>query len=169
MTTEYSAAARTYTITASQSTPGTPGQAQKGAVPIPLAVGLLQRDGTELSLTLQVGPAYVQQIRCLVFRASTMFCRAAMQMQAARDAAPSKRPESAAFFFLQGDKGDEAAMTRVLLVTEAKQSFTFTEVPEQPVPSLLRNFSAPVKLQARHAASDSSTSCHALECCVGWQ
>lgn len=48
---------------------------------------------------------------------------------------------------MQGDKGDEAATTRVLLVKEAKQSFTFTEVPEQPVPSLLRNFSAPVKLQ----------------------
>jgi aminopeptidase N len=52
--TEYNAAARTYTITASQSTPPTPGQPEKGPVPIPLAVGLLQKDGTELPLRLQV-------------------------------------------------------------------------------------------------------------------
>ena len=37
--------------------------------------------------------------------------------------------------------------TKVLLVKDARQEFVFTEVPEQPVPSLLRNFSAPVKLQ----------------------
>jgi aminopeptidase N len=36
--------------------------------------------------------------------------------------------------------------TRVLLVTEAEQSFTFIDVPNQPTPSLLRGFSAPVKL-----------------------
>ena len=39
-----------------------------------------------------------------------------------------------------------AGTTRVLLVTEAEQSFVFTDVPALPVPSLLRNFSAPVKL-----------------------
>lgn len=57
--TSYDAAARTYTITATQSTPSTPGQAQKGPVPIPLAVGLLARDGTDLPLTLQVPRAVV--------------------------------------------------------------------------------------------------------------
>ncbi len=55
METAYDAAARTYTITATQSTPATPGQAQKDPVPIPLAVGLLRQDGSELPLTLQVG------------------------------------------------------------------------------------------------------------------
>lgn len=53
--TAYDAAARTYTISAAQSTPATPGQAQKDPVPIPLAVGLLRKDGSELPLTLQVG------------------------------------------------------------------------------------------------------------------
>ncbi len=45
-------------------------------------------------------------------------------------------------------EGEPAAVTgtRVLLVTEAEQSFTFTDMPAPPVPSLLRNFSAPVKL-----------------------
>ncbi len=36
--------------------------------------------------------------------------------------------------------------TRVLELTEASQQFTFTGLPERPVPSLLRGFSAPVKL-----------------------
>ena len=36
--------------------------------------------------------------------------------------------------------------TRVLDVKEAEQSFTFVGVPAEPVPSLLRGFSAPVKL-----------------------
>ncbi len=35
----------------------------------------------------------------------------------------------------------------VLDVTQAEQQFTFVDIPEQPVPSLLRGFSAPVKLQ----------------------
>ena len=34
--------------------------------------------------------------------------------------------------------------TRVLSLTRAEQSFTFVEVPSEPVPSLLRGFSAPV-------------------------
>lgn len=37
--------------------------------------------------------------------------------------------------------------TRVLAVTEAKQRFVFTGITEKPLPSLLRGFSAPVKLQ----------------------
>ena len=42
---------------------------------------------------------------------------------------------------------DEAAgqrTTRVLELTEAQQTFTFVDVPVKPLPSLLRNFSAPV-------------------------
>jgi aminopeptidase N len=44
---------------------------------------------------------------------------------------------------------DEAAAvgtSRVLAVTEAEQTFTFVDIAEQPLPSLLRGFSAPVKL-----------------------
>lgn len=48
----------------------------------------------------------------------------------------------------QGESGG-GETTKVLLVKDAQQEFVFTEVPEQPVPSLLRNFSAPVKLQVR--------------------
>lgn len=52
---EYDAAARTFTLHASQRTPATPGQSDKGPVPIPIAVGLLGADGHELPLHLQVG------------------------------------------------------------------------------------------------------------------
>ena len=39
-----------------------------------------------------------------------------------------------------------AGTSRVLSVTESQQTFTFTGIAEQPLPSLLRGFSAPVKL-----------------------
>ena len=46
-------------------------------------------------------------------------------------------------------EGEAAAVAdeRVLSVTEAEQTFTFINVPEQPLPSLLRGFSAPVVLE----------------------
>jgi aminopeptidase N len=45
--------------------------------------------------------------------------------------------------------GEAAAgpATRVLGMTQATQSFRFVDVPARPVPSLLRGFSAPVKLE----------------------
>lgn len=39
-----------------------------------------------------------------------------------------------------------AGTSRVLSVTEAEQTFTFEGIASQPLPSLLRGFSAPVKL-----------------------
>ncbi len=49
----------------------------------------------------------------------------------------------------QGHENGAAPTTQVLLLEVAKQDFVFTEVPERPVPSLLRGFSAPVKLEVR--------------------
>ena len=43
---------------------------------------------------------------------------------------------------------------RVLRVTEARQVFTFVDVDEEPVPSLFRGFSAPVKLEAGQGDAD---------------
>src|SRR5690606_15002741 len=48
---------------------------------------------------------------------------------------------------LEGE-GAAAGTTRVLELTEAEQRFTFADVPERPVPSLLRGFSAPVNLES---------------------
>jgi len=46
-------------------------------------------------------------------------------------------------------EGEDVASgtSRVLAVTEAEQTFTFVDVPAHPLPSLLRGFSAPVKLE----------------------
>ncbi len=38
------------------------------------------------------------------------------------------------------------AISNVLNVVREEQQFVFDDVPEQPIPSLLREFSAPVKL-----------------------
>ncbi|WP_437881388.1 aminopeptidase N [Pseudomonas sp. LRF_L74] len=46
---------------------------------------------------------------------------------------------------LQGEAA-AAGSNRVLSVTEAQQSFTFVDIADKPLPSLLRGFSAPVKL-----------------------
>ena len=49
---------------------------------------------------------------------------------------------------LSGEGADDAAAptTRVVVLTEASQTLTFTHVDAEPVPSLLRGFSAPVVL-----------------------
>ncbi|WP_339897973.1 aminopeptidase N [uncultured Gilvimarinus sp.] len=43
---------------------------------------------------------------------------------------------------------------KVLELTEAEQTFVFNDVPEHPVPSLLRGFSAPVKLSFAYSRQD---------------
>src|SRR5436190_3587557 len=94
----YDAAAATYTLDVEQHTPPTPGQPPKAPFHIPLAVGLVAPDGTDMALR-QVG-------------------------------------EAAA-----------SGTTRVLSVTAERQRFVFRDVTAAPVPSLLRGFSAPVRLE----------------------
>ncbi|WP_299986789.1 aminopeptidase N [uncultured Ruegeria sp.] len=48
---------------------------------------------------------------------------------------------------LLGPNGDEVRATEVFELTEAEQSFTFTDFASKPVPSILRDFSAPVILE----------------------
>ncbi|QQP89055.1 aminopeptidase N [Skermanella sp. TT6] len=54
---------------------------------------------------------------------------------------------------LAGEPGP-AGTSRVLDVTGPEQVFEFVDVPRQPVPSLLRGFSAPVKLRAPYTDDD---------------
>ena len=44
--------------------------------------------------------------------------------------------------------------SRLLLLEEDKQSFTFENIPQMPVPSLLRDYSAPVKLRYTWSVND---------------
>ncbi|RMQ44933.1 Aminopeptidase N [Pseudomonas cichorii] len=93
----YDSAARTYSLTFRQSCPQTPDKQEKQPFVIPVALGLLDKQGGEIALRLS---------------------------------------------------GEAAASgtSRVLSVTGAEQTFTFVDIAEQPLPSLLRGFSAPVKL-----------------------
>ena len=52
------------------------------------------------------------------------------------------------------DGENEGSTSRVLDVTAGEQMFTFTQVSEKPVPSLLRGFSAPVTLDADYSRED---------------
>lgn len=52
------------------------------------------------------------------------------------------------------DHSDRGNLDRVLSVTERNQQFIFDDVPEQPIPSLLRGFSAPVHLHFDYSRED---------------
>jgi aminopeptidase N len=60
----YDPDSRTYTLTARQSVPDTPGQSGKQPMPIPLAMGLLARDGAPLPLRLagEAAPAGTSRV-----------------------------------------------------------------------------------------------------------
>ena len=47
----------------------------------------------------------------------------------------------------QQDEGEAATGTRTVVLTQAAESFTFTGVTAEPVPSILRGFTAPVVLE----------------------
>ncbi|MCK9535779.1 MAG: aminopeptidase N [Pseudomonas sp.] len=79
-----------------------------------------------------------------------------------RNKQPFVIPLSMALLNQQGESlplqlhGESAAVLgeRVLAVTEAEQSFSFIKVPEKPLPSLLRGFSAPVQLDYAYSRDD---------------
>ncbi len=58
---------------------------------------------------------------------------------------------------LEGEETAEGCageITRVLSLLQPQQSFVFVDVPAPPVPSLLRNFSAPVKMNYDYSEAD---------------
>lgn len=97
----YDAPTRTYTLLLEQSCAATNGQPEKEPYVIPMAMGLVSREGQPLALQLEDEPV----------------------------------PPSGSF-----------PSERVLVLNEAREFFTFVNVDAEPVPSLLRGFSAPVTL-----------------------
>ncbi|MBI3714007.1 MAG: aminopeptidase N [Burkholderiales bacterium] len=97
--THYDAQAKTYTLSLTQTCPDTAARTPTLPFHIPVAVGLLDAQGKEMSLN----------------RSN-----------------------------LNGQK--RSTTTAMLELTKTSQDFVFTDVVEEPVPSILRNFSAPVVL-----------------------
>ena len=133
--TSYDEAARTFTLSASQATPATPGQNAKAAVPIPIRMGLLGPDGAEMELQLKVKRENGGRGRGGERGAPTP------TLSGKEDSQP--RPSSLSLS--QGEPHPRGTTT-VLLLDTPTADFTFTGIPARPVPSLLRGFSAPVKM-----------------------
>jgi aminopeptidase N len=95
---QYDAAAATYDLTLTQSTPPTPDQLTKEPFHVPLAVALVGPTGEDLPLQLE-------------------------------------------------GEHEPRGTTRVLDLTQSMQTYRFVDVASEPVPSLLRGFSAPVAME----------------------
>ena len=104
---QYDAAARRYTLTLRQHTAPTPGQVDKRALPIPVAMALLAPDGRQVA-------------------------------------------------------------ERMLLLDKATQDFVFDDIDTAPVPSLLRGFSAPVKLSGLSRERQRFLATHDSDAFVRW-
>jgi aminopeptidase N len=102
----YNLSQQTYSLSIKQHCPATPDQQVKVPFYIPLAVGLLDKNGNAMSLQLE------------------------------------------------GENGPSEQNTRVLNIIEKEQVFTFVNIPSEPVPSLLRGFSAPVKISMDRSNAD---------------
>jgi len=81
--------------------------------------------------------------------------RLAQQLPGSSEAAPMLIPVQTALFdgdgralplHLEGDEAQAGSSERLLVLDQAERSWSFVDVPSEPVPSLLRSFSAPVKL-----------------------
>ena len=121
---KYDGAARRYTLTLAQSCPVTPGLESKLPFHIPFALGLVGPDGRDLPLTLE-GETAVEP------------------------SAHGLRGGEAA-----GGQQQAQEITHVLSLKQTQESFVFVDVPSPPVPSLLRNFSAPVIVKYDYSDAD---------------
>jgi aminopeptidase N len=63
-------------------------------------------------------------------------------------------PEGQEYPLQLSDEPAASGTTRLLLLEKEEQRFTFESIPEAPVPSLLRDFSAPVKLKYAYSDGD---------------
>ena len=70
---------------------------------------------------------------------------------------------------LRGENAADAPAERVLLLEEARQDFVFEGLPERPTPSLLRGFSAPVKLSGLGQDSLGHLAAHDSDPFVAWE
>ncbi len=122
VTSQYDADTRRYTLCVDQHCPPTPGQETKEPYHMPFAVGLVDSRGRDMVLS-------AESVRGPV-----------------REPDPSTE-DSGKEPVLASTISDESRFTMVLNLRKEVQEFVFEDVAEKPVPSLLRNFSAPVQLE----------------------
>jgi aminopeptidase N len=99
----YDAKSKTYRLELAQAVPATPAQTGKSPAVIPLAFGLVGRDGNEIAAKAN---------------------------------------------------GGATTSPGVIALVKSAETFIFADMPERPVPSLNRGFSAPIKLVANLSAAD---------------
>jgi aminopeptidase N len=121
----YDATSKKYTLTIKQTCPPTPGQPEKKPFHIPVEIGLIGRDGKDMLQTSLPHPPPNLPLE---------------------GGGASKFPP----FQGEGQGGDGSTGETGTIILELKKSeetFVFTGVPHEPVPSILRGFSAPVKVK----------------------
>ncbi|MGI9251604.1 MAG: aminopeptidase N [Pseudohongiellaceae bacterium] len=136
ITADYNSEAKQYTLNVKQSCPATPGQDKKQPLHIPLRVGLLNRDGNEMPLHLH---------NAIENKTGETNSNADMQDDSANAASHNA--------VTINDSATEQT-DLVLNLTEQNQQFIFNDVETEPVPSLLRGFSAPVRLSFAYPPED---------------
>ncbi len=100
VTRSYDPTAKVCILTIKQTCPPTPGQPEKQPFHIPVAIGLLGKDGIDIPLKID------------------------------------------------GETGGQGAGgTKIIQIRKKEEKFVFIDVPHEPVPSILRRFSAPVKVK----------------------
>jgi aminopeptidase N len=110
VTGDYDKAAKTFTLNVSQSCPATPGQEHKDVYHLPLKIGLLDQEGSDIRFPLiDLNVANID---------------------------------------------DTSGFSAILHVTEKEQEYVFRGIESPPTPSLLRGFSAPVKLVYNYSRDD---------------
>ena len=82
---------------------------------------------------------------------------------------PDKQPLMVPVVMGLLDPAGREVAARTLLFGEAEQSFVFDDVAERPVPSLLRSFSAPVKLSGMQPAQLQFLAAHDTDPFVRWE
>ncbi len=103
---KHDAVQRRVELTVEQTCRPTPEMKEKKPFYFPLSVGLIGKDGKDLSLELE------------------------------------------------GDPAGKVETTKTLTVSKPRETFVFKNISERPLPSLLRNFSAPVKLEYEYSPEE---------------
>ncbi|CAI5515642.1 unnamed protein product [Closterium sp. Naga37s-1] len=161
VTSSYSEKDHTFTLHCKQEIPATPGQDSKLPVLIPLAVGLVGPDGKDMpllhvfdgeKLTDLDGPT-TTVLRFNKRGKDTPL----LHMFDGEKLTDLDGPTTTVLRFnkvCREERGGVGKGRGGFKETQAEQDFTFTDVPHRPVPSLLRGFSAPVRLNADLSHAD---------------